>query len=91
MPTSTLRSIGRLGEWASTTNLGFDQVSFKYVSASQPALADVSFEARSGETIAFVGPSGSGKTTLVKLLVGLYAPQHGRILYNGEAHDRIDK
>ena len=36
-----------------------------------------------GETVAFVGPSGSGKTTLVKLLVGLYTPKTGRILYNG--------
>ncbi|MEK6570387.1 MAG: ATP-binding cassette domain-containing protein, partial [Bacteroidota bacterium] len=42
----------------------------------------ISFSTKLGETIAFVGPSGSGKTTLVKLLVGLYAPQSGRILYN---------
>ena len=51
---------------------------------------DVSFELRRGETVAFVGPSGSGKTTLVKLLVGLYRPQGGRILYNGTPHDRVD-
>jgi len=40
--------------------------------------------------VAFVGPSGSGKTTLVKLLVGLYRPGAGRILYNGIGSDRID-
>ena len=34
---------------------------------------------RVGETIAFVGPSGSGKSTLMKLLVGLYRPQEGKI------------
>ena len=45
---------------------------------------------RRGETVAFVGPSGAGKTTLVKLLVGLYRPQRGRILYDGQPHDRID-
>ena len=43
-----------------------------------------------GETIAFVGPSGAGKTTLVKLLVGLYAPGSGRILYNGISSQEID-
>src|SRR5690606_35050505 len=36
-----------------------------------------------GETIAFVGPSGAGKSTLMKLLVGLYRPQSGKVLYNG--------
>src|SRR5690606_16543921 len=41
-------------------------------------------------TIAFVGPSGSGKTTLVKLLVGLYNPVEGEILYNDTAAAKID-
>ena len=62
--------------------LGFENVSFQYQSAMTASLEDISFETRRGETIAFVGPSGSGKTTLVKLLVGLYPPQAGRILYN---------
>jgi ATP-binding cassette, subfamily B, bacterial len=44
---------------------------------------DISFRIERGQTLAFVGPSGAGKTTLVKLLVGLYRPQAGRILYNG--------
>ncbi len=48
------------------------------------------FGARRGETIAFVGPSGAGKTTLVKLLVGLYPPGSGRILYNGISSEEID-
>jgi len=45
---------------------------------------------RRGETVALVGPSGAGKTTLVKLLVGLYRPRGGRILYDGQPHDRVD-
>jgi ATP-binding cassette subfamily B protein len=51
---------------------------------------DISFRVSRGDTIAFVGPSGAGKTTLVKLLVGLYPPQHGRILYNGYPSTRVD-
>ena len=61
----------------------FDEVAFKHQSAMQKAIDGISFDVRTGETIAFVGPSGSGKTTLMKLLVGLYRPQQGRILYNG--------
>ena len=72
------------------TTLKFDGVSFKHQSASSHALEKISFQTRLGETIAFVGPSGSGKTTLVKLLVGLYTPQHGSILYNGQASTAID-
>jgi len=47
-------------------------------------------EAKFGETLAFVGPSGSGKSTLMKLLVGLYRPKEGRILYNGLDENSID-
>src|SRR4030095_8974342 len=68
--------------------LEFSEVSFQYRSASMLALRGISFNVERGETIAFVGPSGSGKTTLVKLLVGLYSPQEGEILYNGvHGHD----
>lgn len=62
--------------------LAFDKVSFQHKSSTRPALDKVSFSAIKGETIAFVGPSGSGKTTLVKLLLGLYKPSAGNILYN---------
>jgi ATP-binding cassette, subfamily B, bacterial len=72
------------------TRLAFDGVSFTHQTASAPAVQGVSFELRRGETIALVGPSGSGKTTLVKLLVGLYHPQGGRILYDGTPDDRVD-
>ena len=62
--------------------LEFINVKFKHQTAQQPALVNISFDVKAGETVAFVGPSGSGKTTLVKLLVGLYAPLEGNILYN---------
>lgn len=69
--------------------LQFDHVGFKHRTAQQSAINDISFEVTKGETIAFVGPSGSGKTTLMKLLVGLYRPQKGKILYNGLDEENI--
>jgi len=62
--------------------LSFKNVAFQHQTAAQRAINNISFDVRIGETIAFVGPSGSGKSTLMKLLVGLYRPQHGKILYN---------
>ncbi|MFZ2784355.1 MAG: ABC transporter ATP-binding protein [Sediminibacterium sp.] len=63
--------------------LAFQNIIFKHQTAQYNALDGISFEAKKGETVAFVGPSGAGKSTLVKLLVGLYRPQEGAILYNG--------
>ena len=68
----------------------FQHVSFQHRTANRPALSDVSFSLKRGETIAFVGPSGAGKTTLVKLLVGLYQPDSGVVRYNGIEADQID-
>jgi len=71
-------------------SVAFEGVSFRYRSGKGWALEEVAFRAARGGTIAFVGPSGSGKSTLVKLLVGLYAPQAGRILFNGHPLAEID-
>ncbi len=72
------------------SNLKFNSVSFKHQSANRHALENISFETKKGQTIAFVGPSGSGKTTLVKLLVGLYHPETGQVLYNDIPGTDID-
>lgn len=63
----------------------FENVSFAY-KEGQPALTDVSFELRAGETAAVLGSSGSGKSTLASLLVRLREPQSGRILFDGVDH-----
>ena len=70
--------------------LSFQQVAFKHLTAQQNAIENISFDVKRGETIAFVGPSGSGKTTLMKLLVGLYRPKEGKILYNGLDENEIN-
>ncbi len=74
----------------SIKNLQYKNVSFKHQTASQNAITNISFNVNIGETVAFVGPSGSGKTTLMKLLVGLYRPQEGSILYNGMDENSIN-
>jgi len=72
------------------STLEFDRVSFRHQSGTRNAVDAISFGVSLGETIAFVGPSGAGKTTLIKLLVGLYQPQSGRILYNTSASTEVD-
>jgi ATP-binding cassette subfamily B protein len=78
------KHLGKIGE------LSFQDVVFKHKTAQHYAIDLISFEVRVGETIAFVGPSGSGKSTLMKLLVGLYRPLRGKILYNNLDENSIN-
>lgn len=71
-------------------NLTFQNVTFQHKNVEHLAIDRISFNVKKGETIAFVGPSGSGKSTLMKLLVGLYRPKDGSILYNGIDEDEFD-
>jgi ATP-binding cassette, subfamily B, bacterial len=71
-------------------SLDFSNVSFKHKTAKQAAVENIDFHIKQGQTVAFVGPSGAGKTTLVKLLVGLYPPASGQVLYNGIDSKTID-
>src|SRR5260221_767910 len=70
--------------------LSFQDVVFRHKTAQHNAIDHISFDVKAGETIAFVGPSGSGKSTFMKLLVGLYRPLGGKILYNGLDETSID-
>jgi ABC-type multidrug transport system fused ATPase/permease subunit len=63
--------------------LEFENVSFSYPGALEPAVTDVSFRVAPGEKLALVGENGSGKTTLIKLLTRLYEPSSGRIVLDG--------
>ena len=72
-------------------NIKFDKASFSYQSSTEPALTDIDLEIKSGKTVAFVGPSGSGKSTMIKLVVGLYQPTEGQVLFNGISSSEIDR
>jgi ABC-type multidrug transport system fused ATPase/permease subunit len=65
----------------------FEEVHFAYV-PGRPVLADISFVAEPGQTVALVGHTGSGKTTIVGLLQKLYLPTRGRVLVDG--HDLLE-
>ncbi len=62
----------------------FENVSFCYQGQEKPALDNVTFTIKPGETIAIVGENGSGKSTLVKLIAGIYRPNKGSILISGQ-------
>ena len=62
----------------------FEDVSFIYPGAEEPALEHITLHLKPGTSLALVGENGSGKTTLIKLLTRLYAPTAGRILLDGQ-------
>lgn len=61
----------------------FENVSFRYPDASDAVLENISFTAKSGETVAFIGSTGSGKSTLINLVPRFYDVTGGRILIDG--------
>ena len=80
-------SPSKLGE---IENVSFHDVSFGHNVERGYAVKNIDLNISKGETIAFVGPSGSGKTTLVKLLLGLYQPNKGQVLYNNIESTKIN-
>ncbi len=65
-------------------------VTFRYTPDGPKVLEDVSLTIESGTKVALVGASGSGKSTLGKLLLGLYLPSSGRILFDGKDVTSMD-
>lgn len=61
----------------------FKNVSFQYPGAAEYVLKDVSFKAKSGETVAFIGSTGSGKSTLINLIPRFYDATEGQVLIDG--------
>jgi len=73
---------------AATGAVCFNDVTFGYTPGTT-VLDGVSFQLRAGESTALVGPSGAGKTTIADLLLGLYRPQRGHVIVDGQAVDYV--
>ena len=72
------------------SRIALEGVEHRYVRENEDGfftLGPIDLTFRAGETVFLVGGNGSGKTTLAKLLVGLYAPERGRLLVDGAAVD----
>ncbi|EMG22186.1 ABC transporter transmembrane region [Leptospira interrogans serovar Copenhageni str. LT2050] len=63
--------------------LSFNNVTYMYPGAKNPAIQEINLEIAKGETIALVGASGAGKSTLVDLVPRLIDPQEGKVLIDG--------
>ena len=61
----------------------FENVTFAYHKDAQPAISNISFMAKKGETIGIIGGTGSGKSTLVNMLPAFYKPTQGEIYIDG--------
>jgi branched-chain amino acid transport system permease protein len=82
LPTSVAPAVISIQGSAGEILLTIDKVSKSF--SGVKALQNVSMEARRGEILGLVGPNGSGKSTMVNVISGLYKPEAGRILFQGE-------
>jgi len=86
-PTADPREGGPL---AAVPDIRFERLTFAYGDRA-PVLRDVSFEVRSGETVAVVGPTGSGKSTLGLVLARLWEPPVGTVFLGGRDVRELDR
>lgn len=78
------RAAGQSASTAIAGSLSFRQVSLRYPQSQELALANISFEAAPGETIAILGATGSGKSSLFQLIPRLYEATEGEIVIGGK-------
>lgn len=76
-------------EGGTVDTIEFDNVTFTYPGADTPVLNGINLRLKSGRHYAIVGENGCGKTTFVKLLLGLYKPDSGKICLNGQSVDEL--
>ena len=67
----------------------FDNVSFKYDGATEPAVSNISFRIEPGQKVSVIGGTGSGKSTLVSLMLCFRMPTEGKVIYDGRATETL--
>lgn len=67
----------------------FDNVSFKYDGATEPAVSNISFKIEPGQKVSVIGGTGSGKSTLVSLMLCFRMPTEGKVIYDGRSTDTL--
>lgn len=70
--------------------LELKDISFKYPNSNSYAIDRLNLKLESGKTYVIVGENGSGKTSLASIILGLYYPQEGDILYDGKKIDKLN-
>lgn len=71
--------------------LEFEEVDFAYSEEQGLILRDFCMELRKGESVAIMGESGCGKSTLIKMMAGYLTPDKGKLLWNGQAMEAVDR
>jgi ATP-binding cassette subfamily C protein LapB len=74
-----------------TPDLSLERLRFTYPGSPRPALDAIGLRIRPGEKVGIIGATGSGKSTLARLLVGLYQPLEGGILFGGVDIRQLDQ
>ncbi|MBQ4642652.1 MAG: ABC transporter ATP-binding protein [Oscillospiraceae bacterium] len=67
----------------------FDNVSFRYDGATEPAVSNISFRIEPGQKVSVIGGTGSGKSTLVSLMLCFRMPTEGKVIYDGRATETL--
>lgn len=83
MPTITDKNIEAVDDSDYENSVEFNNVTFSYFGSDEPALSNIDFSVKKGETVGIIGGTGSGKSTLINLIPRFYQAQKGEILING--------
>lgn len=75
---------GNINDMPKKFDIDFEDVYFTYPGTDMQVLSGLTMHIRNGEKIALVGENGCGKTTIIKLLLGLFKPDSGKIKINGK-------